>query len=43
MKGPCHGLNAPHPSNMKKFAKKMNKYKSIPVGGKNGSKKKKTG
>ena len=24
------GINAPHP-NMKKFAKKMNKYKSIPI------------
>tara|TARA_R110002012_G_scaffold59644_1_gene156154 strand:+ start:544 stop:669 length:126 start_codon:yes stop_codon:yes gene_type:complete len=35
------GINAPHP-NMKKFAKKMNKYKSIPkTGGKNASKKKK--
>ena len=37
-----HGINAPHPSNMKKFAKKMNKYKFIPkTGGNNGSKKKK--
>tara|TARA_B100000214_G_C23736996_1_gene521492 strand:+ start:539 stop:661 length:123 start_codon:yes stop_codon:yes gene_type:complete len=34
------GLNAPHP-NMKKFAKKMSKYKRIPkTGGKNASKKK---
>jgi len=35
------GINAPQPD-MKKFAKKMNKYKSIPkTGGKNASKKKK--
>tara|TARA_Y100000004_G_C8710149_1_gene325545 strand:+ start:466 stop:588 length:123 start_codon:yes stop_codon:yes gene_type:complete len=34
------GINAPQP-NMRKFAKKMNKYKSIPTGGKNASKKKK--
>ena len=41
MKG-AHGINAPHPSNMKKFAKKMNKYKFIPKsGGNNGNKKKK--
>tara|TARA_S200002703_G_scaffold146746_1_gene142001 strand:- start:23 stop:142 length:120 start_codon:yes stop_codon:yes gene_type:complete len=34
------GLNAPQP-NMKKFAKKMNKYKFIPTGGKNAKKKNK--
>ncbi len=35
------GLNAPHP-NMKKFAKKMNRYKFITkTGGKNAGKKKK--
>ena len=36
------GINAAHPTNMKKFAKKMNKYKFIKkTGGKNASKKKK--
>ena len=36
------GINAPHPD-MKKFAKKMNRYKSIPkTGGKNASKRKTT-
>ena len=36
------GINAPPPTNMKKFAKKMNKYKFIKkTGGKNASKKKK--
>jgi hypothetical protein len=34
------GLNAPHPTNMKKFAKKMNKYIFIP---KTGGKKKNAG
>jgi hypothetical protein len=37
----CKGINAPQPD-MKKFAKKMNKYKSIPKkgGGYAGKKKK---
>ena len=34
MKG-AHGINAPHPSNMKKFAKKMNKSGTL---GKRGGK-----
>jgi|TARA_R110002072_G_scaffold163273_1_gene315726 hypothetical protein len=36
MKKNCnHGINAPPPKNPKKFAKKMNRYKSIKRG-KNG-------
>jgi len=37
MKKPSAGINAPHPTNMKKFAKKMNRYKSVPRRGNRGS------